>query len=245
MKTKIIKSVIIQTVFLLFVCGSHAQQQVSLTEAKNAAVRTLNKYMTDSRFNINIQDISLVNIKLENKDTLMYEVIFKNGQSVLLSGSKACLPILAVLDRTSKVHSLLNPVDDLPEGVIDLLETYIQQIHYCFQNDTIKLHYQDEWKRMQKMDNDGVSRAVVVPPLLSTMWGQSYSNDNSDANAYNFFAPQLCGTDNCAAGCVAVAMAQIMNYWKYPVYGPLGWFDWCNMPDKLEVYNYNNYQYIH
>ena len=238
MKTRTIKLACIQIAFLLVYCGLHAQQQVSLIEAKKAAVRTLNKYMTGSSLNFNMQDISSVNIKLENKDTLMYEVIFKNGQTVLLSGSKACLPVLAVLDQTSKVHSLLNPDDDLPEGVIDFLETYMQQIHYCFQNDTVRLYHRDDWNLLQTADSGRTGRTVVVPPLLTTKWGQRSSNDDYEANAYNYFAPQLCGNDNCYAGCVAVAMAQIMNYWKFPVYRLDSLFDWCNMPNELRYYNY-------
>jgi hypothetical protein len=36
---------------------------------------------------------------------------------------------------------------------------------------------------------------------------------------------------------VAVAMAQIMYYWKYPVYNPLriNQWDWCNMVDVLNT----------
>ena len=57
MKTRTIKLACIQIAFLLVYCGLHAQQQVSLIEAKKAAVRTLNKYMTGSSLNFNMQDI--------------------------------------------------------------------------------------------------------------------------------------------------------------------------------------------
>ena len=77
---------------------------------------------------------------------------------------------------------------------------------------------------------------------MTTKWGQSISNDANDVLAYNYFVDETC---NCSSGniapvgCVAVAMGQIMNYWKYPVlrkddsctYS----FDWCNMTNVLRV----------
>lgn len=87
----------------------------------------------------------------------------------------------------------------------------------------------------------------VVSPLISTKWGQSTSNDNYDCHAYNYYITETdndcsCSDKHCPTGCVATAMAQIMNYWKHPVYHP--WygpnqFDWCNMPNSLISYNTN------
>lgn len=46
-----------------------------------------------------------------------------------------------------------------------------------------------------------------INPLMDTKWGQE--------TPYNNFAPTI-GTEKAPAGCVATAMAQIMNYQKYP-----------------------------
>ncbi|MFC2077260.1 BACON domain-containing protein [Candidatus Bipolaricaulota bacterium] len=45
-------------------------------------------------------------------------------------------------------------------------------------------------------------------PLLETGWNQSY-NQGCPSSAG-------CGWSRCAAGCVATAMAQVINYWEYP-----------------------------
>ena len=50
----------------------------------------------------------------------------------------------------------------------------------------------------------------AVSPLLTTKWGQGYP--------YNGLCPDY-GNDRAAAGCVAVAMAQIMNYHRWPERG--------------------------
>ena len=44
-------------------------------------------------------------------------------------------------------------------------------------------------------------------------------------DAYNYYVTEThdncsCNSQRCPAGCVAVAVAQIMKYWNYPVYLP-------------------------
>jgi hypothetical protein len=78
-------------------------------------------------------------------------------------------------------------------------------------------------------------------PLLSTAWGQFVNNSGncgptSDSLiCYNMFCPPSpdCACGFCTAGCVAVAMAQIIRYWQYPASAQgFGW-DYCNMPDMI------------
>ncbi len=54
---------------------------------------------------------------------------------------------------------------------------------------------------------------VIVAPLMTSRWGQ-------DA-PYNYYCPPPVkgGQGNCPVGCVATAMAQIMNKWKWPATG--------------------------
>ena len=51
---------------------------------------------------------------------------------------------------------------------------------------------------------------AAIGPLLNTKWDQN--------NPYNSECPMLNGR-RCVTGCVATAMAQVMNYWKYPLVG--------------------------
>lgn len=49
--------------------------------------------------------------------------------------------------------------------------------------------------------------------------------------AEDFPGKNLCPAgEPCPAGCVAVAMAQIMHYWKYPAY-----YNWSAMPDQVLI----------
>ena len=79
-----------------------------------------------------------------------------------------------------------------------------------------------------KSTTDGISRALIsqesfrtmagdgteVEPLITTHWGQGYP--------YNAMTPTVSVNDslvNCPTGCIATAIAQVMNYHKYPDVG--------------------------
>lgn len=49
-----------------------------------------------------------------------------------------------------------------------------------------------------------------IQPMLTTNWDQG--------SPYNNLCPRV-GGYRCVTGCVATAMAQVMNYWKYPAVG--------------------------
>jgi|GEM_PF-2380730 len=233
------------TLCILLIAGAaNAQQQVSINEAKRAAVQSLNLRQNNG-FTRDETNIKKVNTRQnEVKQTLMYEVIFDEKQGVLLSGSKACLPVLGFFTVSDENRSVFD--DDAPCGLKSMLWEYEEQIALCFKNDTIQLYEEEAWQRLQ---SNVVTRASpgavdIVSPLITSKWNQTDSNDG-ECDAYNYYVPNSngkcsCSSDGgvkCPAGCVAVAMAQIMNFWKYPVYHPLiiEQFDWCNMPDELRT----------
>jgi hypothetical protein len=71
--------------------------------------------------------------------------------------------------------------------------------------------------------------------MLATNWGQGdpynlhMPSNTSDCDEHYDF--------RCAAGCVAIAAAQVMKYWNWPPYGEGSpyddYYDWTNMPDEL------------
>lgn len=99
----------------------------------------------------------------------------------------------------------------------------------------------NEWNRLLRGSAKPVKSSVA--PLITTAWNQGWP--------FNM----LCPYDNArntrtVAGCGAIAMAQIMKYWNYPIHGkgshsymasPYGvqrarfdttYYDWASMPDK-------------
>lgn len=221
---------------LLYETGK-SQQQVSPAEAKTAALNT----MRYNRQMYSEHDISAVNTYESRGNTLIYEVKFNDNHSVLLSGSKACLPVLGY-NFSDDDETILDKFDMVPPGLQSMMEEYIEQIEICFATDTITLWHETDWNELMKFNKNKVGVADVVSPLIKTEWGQSKSNDkyNIDYNAYNYYVTETGSACNehCPTGCVATAMAQIMNYWKQPVYQPFygsRQFDWCNEIGEIGV----------
>lgn len=211
-------------------------QQISSRDASDAASTWIRVYYPEYQSRKNV--VSLQNTR---GCTLLYEVGF-DSIHILLSGSKACLPILGYYKGNS---SIINEMDKLPCNLRSLIDTYIEEIEGCFANDTIRLYYNDDWNTLLNGTLSGTRSSVVVPPLITTKWNQSWSNDGCDLNAYNYFIPPD-DNHNCShqlVGCNAVALAQVMNYWQYPIlYNAPRQFDWCNMTDSLNECTDGDYE---
>lgn len=143
MKIKLLTICVITLLCLKNICII-AQQQITVDEAKIAAVRTLSKKQ-NVKEGVREANINTVNSLDDENHTLMYEVIFDNGWGVLLSGSKACLPVLGYYE-TKRTQSIF--ADDVPCGLQDMLENYKQQIALSFANDSIRLYDQKEWRQL-------------------------------------------------------------------------------------------------
>ena len=206
------------------------RQQVTRDEVINVALTRLTG--SNARTENRLRGLT-VSAKCDSaENALLYEVA-TDSVSLLLSGSKACYPILG--KYTTHHGPLLNRYDSLPGGLRTFLDGYVQQMAFCFERDTIGLYYQDVWDSLI----GGISLVRrdrnFIGPLMSTRWDQKYCNGSINIG-YEYDMPSGDTCEHCVAGCVAVAMGQVMNYWKHPV--DMGWdmqFDWCNMSDKLDV----------
>ena len=117
--------------------------------------------------------------------------------------------------------------DNIPPAQEDILSGYRQQIDYARK-------YLDPVS--EGLKNSSPAGTVIVEPLIKTKWNQ--------VEPYNKLCPNVDGRKT-AAGCVACAMAQIMNYWRWPERGHGSHrnvldntlyvdfnesvYDWCNM----------------
>ena len=103
---------------------------------------------------------------------------------------------------------------------------------------------------------DPTKYPTQVGPLMTTEWDQ--------LDPYNRLCPISNGGDRCYTGCVATALAQVLNYFKVPehgigqrtIYYPQGqtsgspitanfsddYYDWDNMLDRYDAGNFNEAQ---
>ncbi|MBO7069011.1 MAG: C10 family peptidase [Bacteroidaceae bacterium] len=122
--------------------------------------------------------------------------------------------------------------NDCPVQMQDLLTYYSSVIDSLRQNPALAA------KSPQKAKAD--MGTVMVGPLLTTTWDQ--------LAPYNMFCPE-----GCPVGCYPVAIAQLMNYWKWPkesmgkINEKDGYvdfsghvYDWDNMVDRYDCFYYTN-----
>ena len=228
------------TFFLIsisWLTSSAQNHAVSALEAEVAASSWIQKHFPESP----IVSITIATIWDKRGAPLLYEVK-TDSISLLLSGSKAAIPIISWSHTDN--HSLIEEYErnTLPCGLKSMMDCYIAQLEMCYTNDDKRLYYDDEWAELLSRETIGeVFRITEVGPLLKTVWGQGCSNNyypewnTGELYAYNYFIPAGSTCQHCPAGCGAVAMGQVMYYWQTPLLIKTfpEQFDWCNMTPKL------------
>jgi hypothetical protein len=132
---------------------------------------------------------------------------------VIVSGTDDVLPVLAY-----STESIFNP-DNIPPNMAEVLDRYKQEIRYVVDNNLTSTD--DIKKQWNELISGKVvvrkANAIAVSPLLGELkWNQAPIYNDScpyDPLAYSSYGYK------CPAGCVAVAMAQIIKYWGYPAHG--------------------------
>ena len=162
----------------------------------------------------------------------LYIVVFTNLDFVIVAGDHDTFPVLAYSTEQSYSE------DMSPEFDWWIATEYLASMQRNLDRGKVNPQYRDLWERWTSGDFSVKTETGEIGPLISSKWGQVRTNDY-ECPGFNSLIPQVsadCGCERCSAGCVAVAMAQIMNYWKYPESGLSEDFDWCHMPDALYKY---------
>lgn len=106
-------------------------------------------------------------------------------------------------------------------GWIDLLNNYPDALNTL--PDSAKSAINAFYKGDPNDPNDPCNKATkttsLIDPLLYTKWGQWYS--------FNESCPAGNGCDHCPTGCPATALAQIIQYWAFPMNS---YFNYHSMP---------------
>ena len=130
------------------------------------------------------------------KDQPVFYVFNSGNGFIIVSGDDRAEEILAYGEGKFDIN-------DIPDGMRCLLDIYKEQIEYLQINPKLKVE-----------KNTPSLMATSVSALLSTKCGQGspYYNQcpSYDSNS----------SHHCVTGCVATAMSQIMQYWKYPSSAP-------------------------
>ena len=176
-------------------------QNISLEKARIITETYLNKTFIAGAKGQNpnsIPKLELAYIKCDSlgADTPLYYVfnVGNNNGFVITSADERVRPILAVIEQGS-----FN-VNELNENLQFLLQMYTEQISYVKSVGDI----------IMTKDVMATNSKQEILPLLKDSWGQGAP--------YNSKCPIMNG-EATKVGCVALAMAQVMNYWEYPTKG--------------------------
>ena len=145
---------------------------------------------------------------------LFYLFNFEGGGFVIVSADKNAEPILAY-SPTGKFS-----MDGENPAAKDWVNVYAEEIAYAVKNNTVPTaEMVSKWEEAEKGNFSAkTQKAAVVEPLLTSKWNQN--------RYYNTLCPDtiqpqsmVSYDDHTPNGCVALAMAQIMYYHRYPVNG--------------------------
>ncbi len=128
-----------------------------------------------------------------------------NGEGwVMIAADDVVRPILAYS------HTGHFRTDNMPRNIRGWLGGYNRQIAYVAKHrSTPSAEVQQEWARLRSGAKKDTA-TVVVAPLIRTGWGQE--------GPFSSKCP-MSGKERCVVGCVATAMAQVMNYHQWPIQG--------------------------
>ena len=139
------------------------------------------------------------------KDGNIFILNNTNGGWALVSADDCVRPILAYSPDGEF------SIDDISPAAKDWFDNYNEQIEVAqkisFQCDS---DVQKKWEQLRNGRIRKESTQYVVEPLIKTHWYQS--------PGYNKYCPEIDG-EKTVTGCVATAMAQVMNYWQWPKQG--------------------------
>jgi len=221
-------------ILLFFINFYSFSNPVDTIEAKQVAINYYN-YINPLSTKKSIKIKKTFVHKYQSINTY-YTFVFNNNDFIVISADNATVPVFAF----STEHNFSSK-NISPEYKYWMQTEYDKWVYYVQTNNISNTKYKQEWDNIKNNNIIETKSNNEVSPLLTTKWGQQEPNDDNSivginiTNAYNFYAPNTnyCGCGKCFTGCVPVAMAQIMNYWRYPYND----FDWCNMTDSLMLYN--------
>lgn len=228
-----------KNVIVLFCLLSGANQLLSQEShvTKDEAITVANSFRTNLGTAATLLKCDILQIQTK-ANTRYYEVKYEDGMNVLVAASKNCMPIIGFFEGEKSIAEN----DRLPCGLAFLMSMYDQYLDYVSAYNVYDSMSREQWNVLLRNNSTrkGMDSVRSLSHLIKTEWGQSFSNDSLDTTAYNFLIPSKPTENACKcymAGCVAVAMAQIMNFWTYPVLLEAlpEQIDWCSMPARLLV----------
>lgn len=177
---------------LLFFASHMTAKTRSAQEILNLALQTLNQKSVSAKKKAPKSTNDLYILRQDSQLTLVCD---NNQKCIIISNDDTFMPILGYTDK---------PIGkEMAPGFLWWLQAMNTSLEAMLSNNTHPT-------KVPKSE----AYQTAVPELMSTKWGQDMP--------YNKFCPEYKNngeSTHYVTGCVATAMAQIMNYHQYPLKG--------------------------
>lgn len=223
------KDYILTLLFVISLVTNVYAQGVSVERAKRIGEMFM-KESTSVGLERNVVSSTLSHtFKSSDEESSLFVFNIDGGGFVVVSAEEKVKPVLAYSTSGSF------DVEKMAPGFDFTLSSYIDEIDFVRENNiAVTSDIKKEWAMVESSGRITENRNAGVGPLLTTTWNQNYP--------YNSLCPEDTAGhgDHVYAGCVATAMAQVMNYWGYPTTGsgshsyvPFNWsYDQTYMYDE-------------
>ena len=186
----------------IFIFANPVDIQTAKQVGLNFLLSNVKQLETEKNLQLELADIAFFN---DGEVDLPLYYVFNYGTIayVIVAGDDRCNPVWAYSDNGS-----FNP-NNMPPSFQSFLESYKLEIRSVIEQNLVReakvaTLWQEYFSGQNKL-HQNASKAGT-PLLGNIQYGQS--------GDYSVNCP-----DNCAAGCVATAMALVMRYWQFPTRG--------------------------
>ena len=194
------------TLFMLAIMSVNLMaENVDVNKAKAIGVKFLN-----SNTKLKVSDLDLAYTSVNEKGNPCFYVFTNKGNGfVIVSADDRMKPILGYSSENNFNSNSINP------ALNSFFQNYIAAVDYVVESKMERCaEAKRDWEAVETTGKVAVNRVDGrVEPLIKTTWNQS--------DIYNSMCPEDPAGfgGHVKSGCVANAMAQIMNYWQWPQIG--------------------------
>ena len=170
--------------------------------SRSEALQKARQFMPGKQFNAD-QAFSRSKRVMADKEPF-YIFNAEEGGFVVISGDDRTVPVIGYSEKGQLLQ------DDMPDNLRNWLDGYAEQLQAIENGEATPA-----LPRSAKVTR-GVSAKPAIAPLIKTQWNQS--------GPYSLLTPTYTHTNNnnevvsdpTVTGCVATALAQVMNYYQWP-----------------------------
>ena len=204
------------SVFLFFAMASALLQAATVT-TDNLLIAARRWISTNAIFQSELPDAEPVTVtrmtNMDGTELPLWHVKLSPSGYLIMSSDDTLPPVVAFDTKASYSKSSPTPLPLMLDKQGSIFQEALNEPQT--RGNTIAQDNQLRWKRLLSPTrvNSITPSTIITPPMLTTEWNQKPA-------PYNFLSPSVDTYENrAAAGCVPVAIAQILNYHEWPPVG--------------------------